>query len=136
MKRNQKGFTLMEMLIVVAIIAILIAVSIPIFTAQLEKAREATDDANLRAAKAVATAQFLIGEYVIGNETYDEEDTLPTTIYYDAAEGVLTETKPTGYGKGTKDGTNEEDHTGQVIKVTFDGTSAKAEWTVAPTPNP
>lgn len=35
---NKKGFTLMEMLIVVAIIAILIAVAIPVFSAQLHKA--------------------------------------------------------------------------------------------------
>mgnify|MGYP000809118041 FL=1 len=45
---NKKGFTLMEMLIVVAIIAILIAVAIPVFSAQLHKARVATDWANLR----------------------------------------------------------------------------------------
>ena len=38
----------MEMLIVVAIIAILIAVAIPVFGAQLHKARVATDWANLR----------------------------------------------------------------------------------------
>ena len=48
--KNKKGFTLAELLIVVAIIAVLVAISIPIFTAQLEKAREATDAANLRAA--------------------------------------------------------------------------------------
>ncbi len=35
-----------------AIIGVLVAISIPIFTAQLEKAREATDEANLRAAYA------------------------------------------------------------------------------------
>lgn len=45
---NKKGFTLMEMLIVVAIIAILIAVAIPVFSAQFHKARVATDWANLR----------------------------------------------------------------------------------------
>lgn len=38
---NKKGFTLMEMLIVVAVIAILIAVAIPVFSAQLHKARVA-----------------------------------------------------------------------------------------------
>ena len=49
---NKKGFTLAELLIVVAIIAVLVAISIPIFSAQLEKAREATDLANVRAAYA------------------------------------------------------------------------------------
>ena len=42
--QNKKGFTLVEMLIVVAIIAILIAVSIPLVSTSLEKAREAVDD--------------------------------------------------------------------------------------------
>lgn len=41
--KGKNGFTLAELLIVVAIIAVLVAISIPIFTTQLEKAREATD---------------------------------------------------------------------------------------------
>ena len=47
-KRNKKGFTLAELLIVVAIIAVLVAIAIPIFTSQLDKARCATDTANVR----------------------------------------------------------------------------------------
>lgn len=52
MKNNKKGFTLAELLIVVAIIAVLVGISIPVFTTQLEKSREATDLANIRAAYA------------------------------------------------------------------------------------
>lgn len=48
--KNKKGFTLVEMLIVVAIIAILVGISIPVLNAQQEKAREATDLANVRVA--------------------------------------------------------------------------------------
>ena len=55
-KINKKGFTLAELLIVVAIIGVLVAISIPIFTAQLEKARDATTVANLRSAYAEASA--------------------------------------------------------------------------------
>lgn len=45
-----------ELLVVVAIIGVLVAISIPIFTSQLEKAREATDAANIRAAYAEVAA--------------------------------------------------------------------------------
>ena len=54
---NKKGFTLAELLVVVAIVGILVAISIPVFTAQLSKARKATNLANLRAAKAAAVAR-------------------------------------------------------------------------------
>lgn len=61
-KTNKKGFTLAELLVVVAIIAVLVAIAIPIFTSQLEKAREATDVANIRAAYAEATTKVLSGD--------------------------------------------------------------------------
>ena len=56
---NKKGFTLAELLIVVAIIAVLVAIAIPVFTAQLEKSREATDIANVRSAYASVVAEYL-----------------------------------------------------------------------------
>ena len=63
-KNEVKGFTLAELLIVVAIIAVLVAISIPIFTSQLHKARVATDWANLRAYYAEIQADFIsTGEY-------------------------------------------------------------------------
>ena len=55
---RKKGFTLAELLIVVAIIGVLIAVSVPIFTAQRSKAVDAVNKANIRAAKAMALAAF------------------------------------------------------------------------------
>ena len=52
----------MEMLIVIAIIAVLIAVAIPVFASQLEKAREATDLANVRSAYAQVSTEALLGD--------------------------------------------------------------------------
>ena len=66
-RENKKGFTLAELLVVVAIISILVAVSIPVFTSQLKKATRATNLANARAAKAAAVA-----EYLTGNETNEK----------------------------------------------------------------
>ena len=59
MKKNNKGFTLAELLIVVAIIAVLVAIAIPVFTAQLEKSREATDLANVRSGYAQMMVEYL-----------------------------------------------------------------------------
>lgn len=49
---SKKGFTLGELLIVVAIIGVLVSISIPVFMNQLKKARLATNEANARTAYA------------------------------------------------------------------------------------
>ncbi|MCQ2516118.1 MAG: prepilin-type N-terminal cleavage/methylation domain-containing protein [Saccharofermentans sp.] len=77
--RNKKGFTLAELLVVVAIIGVLVGVSIPIFTSQLAKSRQATNMANLRAAKAAA-----ISEYMTNSRTGDY------TYTYDVEQGTVT----------------------------------------------
>lgn len=56
---EKKGFTLAELLIVVAIIGVLVAISIPIFTNNLRKARLATNQANARAALASITTTVM-----------------------------------------------------------------------------
>ena len=94
---DKKGFTLAELLVVVAIIGILVAISIPVFTAQLGKARVATNKANMRAAKAAALAEFLTAEgtrkngdiaqykYVVSTGQADDDSTasLPAVVAID-----------------------------------------------------
>ena len=72
MKRN-RGFTLMEMLIVVAIIAVLEAVPIPVFNGSLHKAKVAADMANVRAYYAELQTQYnTTGEYIdIGGDLHE-----------------------------------------------------------------
>ena len=58
-KYNRKGFTLIEMLVVIAIIAVLVAIIVPTVTAATTRARAATDAANLRSIMGVANTVLL-----------------------------------------------------------------------------
>ena len=62
MKYKNQGFTLAELLIVVAIIAVLVAIAIPIFNGQLEKARRAVDMQNARAIESALVLAYNTGE--------------------------------------------------------------------------
>lgn len=61
-KLNKKGFTLAELLIVIAIIAVLIAIAIPTFSGALDNARRQTDHANIRSAYSVMQIAKLTGQ--------------------------------------------------------------------------
>ncbi len=74
---RKKGFTLAELLIVVAIVAVLVAIAIPVFIGQLEKSRQAADLANIRSAYAKAVEQSI-----------DPDD----SVYYYYLENVGTAT--------------------------------------------
>lgn len=63
--RNKKGFTLAELMVVVAIIGVLVAVSVPIFNSRLEKSREATDLANVRSAYAQVMTEAINKETAV-----------------------------------------------------------------------
>ena len=70
MKMNKKGFTLIEMLVVIAIIAVLVAIIIPTVTSATTKAAAATNAANLRSTKAaIVTAALSDVTFADGNYT-------------------------------------------------------------------
>ncbi len=122
-KMNKKGFTLAELLIVVAIIAVLVAISIPIFNSQLEKSREAVDLANVRAAYAeisvaaltegeapanTANVTYTFDKSTPGSETYKAEVKLTqkqagwqTADADTAVAGITATGSPTAKGKAT-----------------------------------
>ena len=123
-KLNKKGFTLAELLIVVAIIAVLVVGSVPIFSSKLEKAREAADVANMRAAKAAAVSKYL-------------EDGTDGDFVYDADNGVLKSSADgiTKYGQGTgTDGgvkytgyENDKSYANLIIKVKIEAETNTSE---------
>ncbi|MEG1253735.1 MAG: prepilin-type N-terminal cleavage/methylation domain-containing protein [Raoultibacter sp.] len=56
---DKKGFTLAELLIVVAIILVLVAIAIPLFTSATESANKAVASADIRVAKSEALAMSM-----------------------------------------------------------------------------
>lgn len=60
-QRSDGGFTLLELLIVVAIIGVLVAVAVPLLTNNLERSRESTDLANVRSAAARVVSAAMVG---------------------------------------------------------------------------
>lgn len=89
-KKNKKGFTLMEMLIVVAVIAALVAIAIPVLSNNLHKARVAADWANVRAFYASLQADYLMtGEHV---QEYDDLGGHYRTEMHFYNDGKITQT--------------------------------------------
>ena len=101
--RRIAGFTLAELLIVVAIIAVLVGIAIPVFLSQLEKSRQAVDQSTMRQAKSAMTVGLMTGEI--------EAD----TDYYYHTNGSLSKTsKPEPYGKAHTDASSFWDVTGET----------------------
>lgn len=120
-------FKLAELLEAVAIIGVLVAISIPIFTSQLEKSRDAVTLANLRAAYAEAQTVYLTAAGKDATETDGNQ-----TITYKAATNKVTVSNVVS--KGTAEGLNGVDQlpftaTSLVGKDSMGG-KAKNTWTV------
>lgn len=80
-KDNQKGFTLVELIIVMAILAILAAIAVPRFGASLDKAKEQADAANQMMLEKAAEMYVLNGEVALTTDNQDITSGLETKDY-------------------------------------------------------
>ena len=134
--KNKKGFTLMEMLIVVAIIAILIAIAIPTFASSLNKSRIATDEANIRAGYADVMVNVLL------DNNYDAENgnasTAGQTKYYLQKDGSVATTDTNAYKTQGKNDSATTEIAGQKVgawakdkKVTYQYDNTKNQAVIS-----
>ena len=79
--KRTRGFSLVETLVAVAIIALLIGIAIPVFTAQLEKVRQTACAANRRSLTALLAVAYLDGGEEAVKDVYQTgsgDDTCPS----------------------------------------------------------
>jgi len=79
-KTNKKGFTIVELVIVIAVIAILAAVLIPTFSGVIESARESAALSEAKNAYTIAMTEVLKDGKIVENEA----------VYLDAGLNVTT----------------------------------------------
>lgn len=74
MREDRGGFTLAELLVVVAIVAVLVAIAVPVFSGSMQKAEDAVDTANKRSAQSEALTEYQLAK--------DDEKTGKLTQYF------------------------------------------------------
>ncbi len=89
--RNSKGFTLIELVVVIAIMAALVGILSPMFVKYVEKSRQSTDITNAAAAYSAAEVYFS-----------DMDGHVPARLYFDGNDVRESETGISGYGKSSK----------------------------------
>lgn len=96
-KTNRKGFTLAELLIVVAIIAVLVAIAIPVFNAQKLKAEIAVDQANIRAYYSELQLNFIETRKIDDSKLHDIDATYSNGLTTLVLSGTTIELKAGTY---------------------------------------
>lgn len=120
MKKNNKGFSLVEIIIVVAIIAVLVGLISPMFLSHVQKSKKMVDVENMNRAIQAAQIAYADGEYTSGQIAFVDKS------------GKLTGEKPAqGYGKGNSTASNVHFEAGCCEKGVYaDGQNHQGDYLV------
>lgn len=119
-KKNNEGFSLVELIIVIAIMAVLVIVLAPTFLKFVEKGRETTDMDNVTMAKE-AVQVYVADKGLKGTDTFTVEFTATTNGKIKiTAPSTVADTALAEYGIGKLS---------EVADLTSDAWSDKLVWT-------
>lgn len=83
---NAKGFTLIELMIAVAVISILVFIAVPKYTQMMETSRESTTKANINAIK--SASEIYYGSHAIWPTTLWSSPAFSFSVYLDSVPPV------------------------------------------------
>ena len=123
---KKKGFTIVELVIVIAVIGILSAILIPTFSGLVQKAQDAALQENLRNAYVEYTSVAATGDYKGQDEVYFVVDGV---VYeYDSATGEYDKVEGATVSEGA-DAVTHEGYTYTQVKVSVTEDSTTSEVT-------
>jgi type IV pilus assembly protein PilA len=142
--KNNKGFSLVELIVVIAIMAVLVGVLAPQFMKYVESSRQSTDIDNVQSLKTAieteATEQLLTGTYTITiNKSAQTATsslavtTMNATVKLKSAgwrDATYTYDASTGAWDFTAGAANEKNNTGKNLDSVFE--DSKAVTTTTP----
>jgi len=122
MFKKNGGFTLVELIVVIAILAILAGVAIPVYSGYIAKAEEAADLAKLDAIKTAVIASVAVEGIQI-----TDLDVTETSVIYDESVGSIHEDEEFLLYYGA----DEYDPNLNCASANWDG----EKWTITPASN-
>lgn len=125
-QKNNAGFSLVELIVVIAIMVVLVAVLAPLFSKYIESSRRSTDVQNANSISEGVLADYADGQVFKEGTKYTVSGTAPNRT----ATGVSVKGLPTAVGEDLKTKGNALGDAGKTFTFTYTEADNKCKVTV------